>query len=252
MRTKPLSASQLVELHLRGSVETVFSAREITKFKKRNASKIHPLSVRARTLGGAIQSANIRYGNQLQVLITALMNQSRKVSVHPLSGCKVQLPVNDAATSAIERYVNDRDRAPGDFIEDYRKLQTRLKAVRTGSKKKRRDVDLLLKQKGGSLILVELKFNDDHDTGKRPDIYRKVLLTADGLRRELRKPVTPMVCYFNSDALPGVRYLPDSQVVNGEKLLKKFAEIEFNEVAIAIRSLGSHFDKKIRSLARGI
>lgn len=252
MMKKRLSAVQLVDLYLRGSLEAVFSAKEIAKFKKRNSSKIHPLSVDARTVGGAIQSANIRYGNQLQVLITAVMGQSRKVTVHPLSGCKVRLPDSDAATSAIERYISGRDASANKILKEYGALQAKLKLVKTGAKKKRRDVDLLLKPSRGPLILIEIKFNDDHDTGKRPDIYRKVLLTADGLRRELRKPVTPIVCYFNSNASSGVMYLPEFQVLNGERLFTKYADIRFNEVAKAIRSLGAHFDKKIRPFVKGI
>jgi len=249
---KKLNAAELVDVHVRSKLDAVFSSTELVKFKKRNSSKIHPLSVDARALGGAIQSANIRYGNQLQILITAVMQQSRKVAVHHMSGRKVQLPVSDAAAAAIERYISQRDGEPRDFSSQYRKLMTGLRISKSGAKKKTRDVDLLLKPRTGPLILVELKFNDDHDTGKRPDIYRKVLLTADGLRRELRKPVTPVVCYFNSDVSSGIRYLPDNQVISGSQLFAKFADIRFSQIVGAINSLGVHFDRKIRPVAKDI
>lgn len=249
---KKLSAAQLVDFHVRSKLDAVFSTTELGKFKKRNNSKIHPLSVDARALGGAIQSANIKYGNQLQVLITAVMRQSRKVTVHHMSGRKVQLPVSNAASAAIERYISGRDGGPRDLSKEYRKLMKGLKIAKSGAKKKTRDVDLLLEPRKGPLILVELKFNDDHDTGKRPDIFRKVLLTADGLRRELQRPITPVVCYFNSDASSGIRYLPDNQVISGSKLFARFADVRFSQIAGAINSLDVYFDRKIRPVAKGI
>jgi hypothetical protein len=246
------SATELVNVHLRAQIDVVFSATEVNKLKVRNQSKIHPLSVDARALGGAIQSANIRYGNQLQALVTAVMQQSRKVAVHHLSGRKVQLPTSSAAAAAIERYLSDRDRTSRNLSVSYRHLMAKMKTTKSERGKKVRDVDLLLKPRKGPLILVELKFNDDHDTGKRPDIYRKVLLTADGLRRELRKPVTPMVCYFNSDASSEIRYLPVGQVISGSLLFKRFADVRFSQLVRAINHLGVHFDRKIRPIANGI
>ena len=249
-KKRVLTASQMVEKYLRPQIDDVFNTSELRKFKDRNSDKIHPLSVEARTLGGAIQSANIRYGNQLQVLVTEVLRQSRKSSVHRLSGTKVSLPVSRTAASAIEQFITERSESSRNLVGDYERLSRRLKSAKPGARRKVRDVDLLIQAPRGPLLLVELKFNDDHDTGKRPDIFRKVLLTADGLRHELRKSVTPVVCYFNSAPTSGVKFLPSHQVVDGEYLLSKFAEIKFSQLANAIRSLGPHFDRRLRPHAK--
>jgi Trm5-related predicted tRNA methylase len=127
-----------------------------------------------------------------------------------------------------------------------------LKRAHADSRPKKRDIDLLLKPRSGPLLLVELKFNDDHDTGKRPDIFRKVLHTADGLRRKLHQPVVPLVCYFNSGATSDVQYLPSGQVLDGRRLFSKYADIRFDDVARAVAKLCTYFDDQIRPLARDV
>jgi len=64
-----------------------------------------------------------------------------------------------------------------------------------------KDVDALFKSWAGQIVYLEIKYNDDHDTGKFVDINRKFIKTYAGLVNLLgitdAAQLKPVLYYFN-------------------------------------------------------
>ncbi|HPK87298.1 MAG TPA: restriction endonuclease, partial [Atribacterota bacterium] len=97
------------------------------------------------------------------------------------------------------------------------------------------DVDVLFKDRLGTYYYVELKYNDDHDTGKFVDINRKFLKTYAGLIKKLEIKTTeqlkPILYYLNRKIMKGNIYIPEeSHIYRGEKLFNEFLTIKYEDV----------------------
>ena len=81
----------------------------------------------------------------------------------------------------------------------------------------RHDVDVLFKARDGRSIYLEVKYNDDHDTGKFVSINRKFLKTYAGLVNHLQvegfEDLTPYIYYFNPTKRYGPIYVPSRSIL---------------------------------------
>ena len=79
-----------------------------------------------------------------------------------------------------------------------------------------KDVDALFAAKTGIIIYLEIKYNDDHDTGKFVDINRKFIKTYAGLANHLNinsaDELKPILYYFNPLKRWGPIYVPTKNV----------------------------------------
>ena len=95
------------------------------------------------------------------------------------------------------------------------------------------DIDLLFKDKTTNCIYyTEIKYNDDHDTGKFMDINRKFLKTYAYLIRELKitnkEQLKPILMYFNKKRMKGNIYLPESEnIYRGNKFFDTFTNVDY-------------------------
>lgn len=110
------------------------------------------------------------------------------------------------------------------------------------------DVDVLFQNKNGVYYYVELKYNDDHDTGKFVDINRKFLKTYAGLVKMLgvkdTKQLKPVLYYLNRKIMKGNIYVPEeTHIYRGEKLFKEFLTMEYNELDECLKNVSE--DKEI-------
>ena len=95
------------------------------------------------------------------------------------------------------------------------------------------DVDVLFKDKTTNVYYyVEIKYNDDHDTGKFVDINRKLLKTYAYLQRELGDvELKPILFYFNNKKMKGNIYLPEQIVIyRGKRFFETFTKIKYEDM----------------------
>ncbi|MDR2046347.1 MAG: hypothetical protein LBP79_00310 [Clostridiales bacterium] len=96
------------------------------------------------------------------------------------------------------------------------------------------DIDIFFREKeSGIYYYVEVKYNDDHDTGKFVDINRKLLKTYAYLVRGFGKDavVKPVLFYFTNKKMKGNIYVPENDVIyRGKRFFEKFANIAYEEI----------------------
>lgn len=98
------------------------------------------------------------------------------------------------------------------------------------------DIDLLFKDKTtGIYYYLEIKYNDDHDTGKFVDINRKLLKTSAYLIKELNitddTKFKPILFFFNNKKMKGNPYIPEkSNIYRGKRFFDEFLKIPYDDV----------------------
>lgn len=227
------------------------TSKNIKKKLTLHESKVHFIPIRYRVFHGLLQSLNIKFGNFIEVLLRLVVEHDACVELLPESGAKLPLQVTAETNELIDRYMTER-RLPDSPVECDAQFQHLLEAIvalesaqPTDSKQMiRRDVDLLFRvQSSGAMVYAEVKYNDDHDTGKFVDINRKFLKTYAGLVDYLGvsdvASFTPVLYYFNPTVRYGPIFTPSSHIYRGAELFDEFFETKYVDVDEYLRSIGN-------------
>lgn len=95
-------------------------------------------------------------------------------------------------------------------------------------------------------MYVEIKYNDDHDTGKFVDINRKFIKTYAGLVNDLgiedMNQLKPILYYLNPTKRYGPIYVPSSNIYRGAKLFDEYFETEYEDIDKYLRDIGDDPD----------
>ncbi len=148
----------------------------------------------------------------------------------------------------VDQYITARQ-LPGspDKCDDlFRVLLTDIVKLETqpgGSKQTiTKDVDALFQTSTGQTVYLEIKYNDDHDTGKFVDINRKFIKTYAGLVNHLgiKNPaqLKPLIYYFNPTKRWGPIYTPSGNIYRGAQLFDEYFETKFSDIDSYLRNLG--------------
>ena len=170
-------------------IEHTSSDAAIEKIKLKHDVKIHFIPKRYRVFGVLLQSMNIQFGNFIETLMTLLIANEEKYEIlEHYSGKKSnEFTLSVANDEKIDAYISrcqyetnvDIDR------EFPRLLQSIVEEKDTQTMRFKHDIDLLFRDKAtGTIYYLEIKYNDDHDTGKFVDINRKFIKTYAYLCRE--------------------------------------------------------------------
>ena len=244
-----VKVNKLISKTLEDTVWSAFSQSAIERVAKKNSAKVHFIPLGVRVFSGVVQSLNIRYGNFIQALMSNLVKQESSLDLHELSGKKVEFRVSGNVDIEVDRYMGVRKQGTETGLDsDYQNFRERWKRANNTEKfnKVPNDVDLLFTDKNNQMVYVELKFNDDHDTGKHPDIYPKVLKTGLALEQMISKPVLPCVYYFNAGQRNLTSYLPSSQRFSGADFFEKFLTVDYDLVADRLKHLSETDEVKAR------
>ncbi|HLA88245.1 MAG TPA: hypothetical protein VJL10_09490, partial [Anaerolineales bacterium] len=105
-----------------------------------------------------------------------------------------------------------------------------------------KDVDGLFQDEDGVIVYTELKYNDDHDTGKFVDINRKFIKTWAGLAMRYQIQSTgellPILYYFNPSKRYGPIYVPGKNIMRGAQLFDRFLHISYQDVHGYLTEIG--------------
>jgi hypothetical protein len=228
------------------------STAKIASLTGTHAAKVHFVPIRYRVIGGLLQSLNIRFGNFIEKLIALVIEQDEQVRVLPESGKKLRLAATPETDTLIDQYITRRqlpdsaDLCDDDFnaliksIFELERMSSLPKQIIT------KDVDALFQVGDGKIVYLEVKYNDDHDTGKFVDINRKFLKTYAGLLNYLNiasiEQLSPFIYYFNPTKRYGPIYVPSSNILRGSQLFEQFLDFSYAEIDLILRNLGDDQD----------
>lgn len=244
---------------------------ELSRIREVHEHKTHFVPTKYRLVNGILQSLNIKFGNVLQEILNDLVKEHDTLQVeHELSGKKTTLMISSEVNKLIAEYIAKRQQeakrinklvdtkrgykqtllfgesyAEGNVLQYDRKLDIEFsnlleeifKIQKNANNKElsaiQKDVDLLF-WKDDTAIYVEIKYNDDHDTGKFENINTKLITTWAGLayfyreKIESKEQLLPILYYFNSAERYPPTYIPKNYILRGPELFERFIGIDYN------------------------
>ena len=235
-------------------INNTTSDTKIEKIIGKHEVKTHFVPIRYRIFGGLLQSLNIQFGNFIEVLMQRIIEEEKQLEiVAEISGKKnVLLPLAEETDSLIDRFISDRqNNNDNKLAEKFEQLLKNIVASQQSAKNlisTKHDVDVLFKDKrNGIYYYAELKYNDDHDTGKFVDINRKFIKTYAGLVKKLgikdTRQLKPILYYLNRKIMKGNIYVPEeTHIYRGEKLFKEFLTIKYDDLDRYLKNVSEDKD----------
>jgi len=141
----------------------------------------------------------------------------------------------------IDSYITYRQLpdSPDDCTSQFDELLDQIISIENQATSKDRqgivkDIDSLFVTKTGQMVYTEIKYNDDHDTGKFADINRKFIKTWAGLAVRYnitdKRQLVPIIYYFNSTKRYGPIHTPSRNIMRGSQLFDKYLETKYYDV----------------------
>lgn len=245
-------------------IQETASPRSIKKLRQIHENKVHFVPAQYRVLGGLLQSLNIKFGNFIEELFALIAEKDPKIETLPLSGKHVLFSMTAQTDSLIDQYITERQlpNSPDSCDQPFSDLLNHIINIENNSTNHKqvitKDVDTLFQTPSGQIIYIEIKYNDDHDTGKFVDINRKFIKTYAGLVNKLdiknQNQLKPILYYFNPKKRWGPIYVPSSNIYRGAQLFDEFFTTNFSDIELYLRNLGnddsiiSIFDRLYRQI----
>ena len=228
-----LSLNEIILKSIAKLIQSSSKDKKLEKIYKAHQAKLHFIPIQYRVFGGVLQSMNIQFGNFIEELMSELVRQSG-YEILALSGTKnKKFQISSQADSLIDQYITKAQSSIDFELEkEFAKLKSSILADTSKSDLSvKHDIDLLFKDEQDQIYYVEIKYNDDHDTGKFIDINRKFLKSYVYLVREFSRDITPILFYFNNKKLKGNIYLPEQECIyRGERFFSKFLKFDYKNL----------------------
>ena len=217
--------------------------QKITLLENKHNVKLHFIPYKYRVFGGILQSMNIQFGNFIEKVMDEVISDNPNNEIlRQYSGKKSNsFALSRKSDALIDSYITNCQ--INNFNEQELKIayQTLIAQIRKNESDVnneiatfKHDVDVLFRDKEtNKYYYVEIKYNDDHDTGKFVDINRKLLKTYAYLQRELGTEVElyPILFYFNNKKMKGNIYLPEEDVIfRGKRFFDSFAKVKYEDM----------------------
>lgn len=230
-------------------LENSASESNIRKLTLKHKEKVHFIPIRYRIFGGIIQGLNIKFGNFIEKLMINIVEIDPGVEVMSDSGRKIRLFFTPETDALIDAYITDRQlpSSPDDCTSQFDDLLHRILEIENANNEDQRqgivkDIDGLFRTSDGLMVYTELKYNDDHDTGKFADINRKFIKTWAGLAVKLQisnpDELFPIIYYFNPTKRYGPIHTPSRNIMRGPQLFKEFLQIKYEDVDRYLSEIG--------------
>ncbi len=235
-------------------LDKTMSDNKIRAITKKHDVKVHFVPIRYRIFGGLLQSLNIQFGNFIEVLMHQVVEREKHLEIiKDISGRKnVPLILTTDTDSLVDHFISDRQNNNDNKLNE--KFQNLLKNIilaqksETETTKAKHDVDVLFKDKRTSIFYyLEIKYNDDHDTGKFADINRKFIKTYAGLVKSLDiqdvSRLKPILYYLTPKVMKGNIYIPEeNNIYRGEKLFKEFFTLNYSDLDGYLKNISEDKD----------
>lgn len=224
------------------------SDNKLKKLIKTHETKVHFVPRNYRIFGGILQSMNIKFDNFLEEFITLLIkSDDRYIVLEDYSGKKgnvFQLSTKNDAR--IDGFISFCQYNTVNLDEDFPKLlQEIVNDDDTNISEIKHDIDILFQNKQtGIIYYLEVKYNDDHDTGKFVDINRKFIKTYAYLVREFpNNKIEPILFFFNNKMMKGNIYVPEkTNIRRGKQFFEEFLSIKYEDVDLYMKTLSESLE----------
>ncbi|MDR1847989.1 MAG: hypothetical protein LBR17_07755 [Bacteroidales bacterium] len=219
------------------------TSNKMVSMKNKHEKKIHFIPKSYRIFGGMLQSMNIQFGNFIEELMSLVIsNENCYEIISKYSGKKNnKFSLSRENERLIDNYISECQLHEDGFCnKEFQNLQKKiLDNIDTGTNKNTfmHDIDLLFKNnKTNKYYYLEIKYDDNHDTGKFVDINRKFIKTYSYLLNELKikdiEDLIPVLIFFNNKKMKGNPYIPEStNIRRGKQFFDEFiTTISYNEL----------------------
>jgi hypothetical protein len=250
------SVSELINTAVKNIIEHTGNDKMLKKLLSKHDKKVHFIPKRYRIFGGMLQSMNIQFGNFLEELMTLIIKNNPNFEiVDKYSGIKSnKFPLSSKNETLIDNYITAcQTEGYEEFELDFKFLELMSKILADNSAEThsfKHDIDLLFKDKiTGIYYYLEIKYNDDHDTGKFVDINRKFIKTAAYLIKELDikelEKFKPIIFYFNNKKMKGNIYVPEkTNIYRGKRFFDEFLTVKYEDVEKYMLNLSENNETK--------
>lgn len=222
------------------------STEKLDMMKHKHAMKIHFIPSKYRVFGGLIQSMNIQFGNFIEVLMSLIIENEGKYEIlTEYSGNRNNsFQLSQMNDKRIDEYITHcKIGIPASENEFSKLLQDIVADTDTALLSFKHDIDLLFRDKETNKVYyLEVKYNDDHDTGKFIDINRKFIKTYAYLARELQiknsADLVPILFFFTNKKLKINPYIPETpNIKRGKAFFDEFLSLSYEEVEQCMNQL---------------
>ena len=220
---------------------------------RKHMDKTHFIPIKYRVLAGILQSMNIKFGNFIEELLGRIIQNENKLILHRLSGERnARLYISEDSQNLLDKYITSRQTVCSDgnlldkfysCIDECLEIEKRphIKTMEFIN-----DVDILFSIRDkNSFYYLEIKYNDDHDTGKFIDINRKFIKTYIGLSNTIQiydiDKFKPILYYLIPTRKKGNIYIPEPEhIYRGERLFNEFfSNISYQDLDKALNNIGN-------------
>jgi len=234
-------------------IDNTKSEKKIKKLIDTHTKKIHFIPIRYRIFGGLLQSMNIQFGNFIEKLLHIIVKNESALKIYDeISGKRnVKLSITTKSENLIDVYITDCQNnsfTSDELLENFNNLidacleheqKTQTKEINI-----KHDIDVLFSNSKNNFYYLEVKYNDDHDTGKYTDINRKFIKTYIGIANIIgiydKKVFKPILYYMTQKRMKGNIYVPEQKYIyRGEKLFNEFFEINYSDLDNIMRNIGN-------------
>lgn len=244
-------------------IDGTSNEKNIKKIKKRHDVKTHFIPKRYRVFGGLLQSMNIKFGDFIEQLFQEVVINSNKYELESMSGIgRRKFTIAHENDVLIDKYISDRqddaNTTSKELSYEYDSLVNTINvnslAETENSYSLSHDIDLFFKEKNkNNYYYAEIKYNDDHDSGKYVDINRKLIKTYAYLYEDLlnkynrdasKFTLTPCMFFFTNKKMTGNIYLPeDTNIFRGKEIFETFFdEIKYDDIVEYLEYISEHED----------
>lgn len=249
------NVSGMINEAVQNMINHTGSDKKINHLIEKHDKKIHFIPKKYRVFGGMLQSMNIQFGNFIEELMSVIISKDKRYEIiKEYSGKKSnKFKISSNNERLIDNYIT-RCQTEDIILED--EFNLLLNSIIEDKSKEtitfKHDIDLLFKDKENDIYYyLEIKYNDDHDTGKFIDINRKFIKTSAYLINELNitslEHFKPILFFFNNKKMKGNIYVPEeTNIYRGKRFFDTFLNVDYFDVEKYMKNL-SESDETIQA-----
>ena len=234
---------------VRNIIENSISDKKIKKLKEKHDKKMHFIPKRYRIFGGLLQSMNIQFGNFIQELMTLIISNENKFKIlEEYSGKKNnKFYLSDTNIKRIDDYIAKcQYEHTADLKKEFTLLQNEILNDKGNNFiEVKCDTDLIF-YNNENIYYFEVKYNDDHDTGKFVNINEKFIKTYAAIATELKnknykETVIPILFYFTNKKMKGNNYIPEeTNIRRGKRFFDEFLSIKYDDLEKCLSNISEN------------
>ena len=246
---------EIIEEAVNSLIDNTTSSDKIEKLIKKHTRKVHFIPIRYRIFNGLLQSMNIQFGNFIEKLLHIIIENEEKLDVYKnFSGKRSKvIAITEESNNLIDTYISDSQNniySTTNLKYNFNNLIEKCISIeKLDSNRKisiKHDIDVLFRDNNtAKSYYLEVKYNDDHDTGKFININRKLIKTYIGLCNVLEiydiKKFKPILYYMTRKRMKGNIYLPEEEnIYRANKLFKEFFNIDYDDLDKFMNNIGEN------------